>query len=114
MSIFRLLNYVLHLLKFGDSAVSALNQVGGLLTDVPRHLSPVALDEGLGLIPLHGLQDARQHEHTALQTVVCTLRRTLGQSATNVCVGGGRSWLGVPATCGISFEPRALGPSLFR
>lgn len=64
-----------HLLKFRDSAVSALNQVGGLLTDVARHLAPVALNEGLGLIPLHRLQDSSQHEHAALQTVICTLNK---------------------------------------
>lgn len=63
----------LYLLQFGDSAVSTLNQVGGPLTDVARHLAPVALDEGLGLFPLHRLQDARQHEHAALQTVLCSL-----------------------------------------
>lgn len=77
----------LHLLKFGDSAVSALNQVGGLLTDVARHLAPVALNEGLGLVPLHRLKDASQHEHAALQAVFCTLRDFLGsQSSRSISV----------------------------
>lgn len=73
-----------HLLQFWDSAVSALHQVGGLLADVARHLAPVALDKGLGIIPLHGLQDPRHHKHTALQAVLCTLEET----HTNTSVSG--------------------------
>lgn len=34
----------------------------------------MALDEGLDVVPLHGLQDPRHHKHAALQAVLCTLQ----------------------------------------
>lgn len=69
-----------HLLELWGATVSTLHQVGGLLADAACHLTPIAFNEGLGIISLHGLQDTRQHEHAALQTVVCTLDEAKTQS----------------------------------
>lgn len=62
------------LLQFGHAAVPALHQVRGLLADVAGNFASMAFDEGLGVVPLHGLQDPRHHKDAALQAVLGALQ----------------------------------------